>query len=192
NIVIPFVDRLKDDKTSFSRTKHSFVDQIIPAIVSSLVEGYRNELATFTPAHDAYGESRGIFFYQVKQTLVQPPPSPVGGPGLSVPTFDAVFTPLPGSGNPLYPQSVYEQFVNGPIFGYGPECGTITTFFNYTFTWPRFVVGNITLYEPLGGGNTMTGGHFAKTMEFIDVHGITATVAEIQGTFPPVDCSTFA
>ncbi|KAG8698850.1 hypothetical protein FRC09_006991 [Ceratobasidium sp. 395] len=186
SVMIPYVDRLKNNKTSFSCTKYTFADQVIPATVSSLIEGYRNEPATFTPSHDAYDVNQGVRFYQVKQTVVSPPPSPVGGPGLSVPIFDAWFRPLLGSEDPPHPQSIYESFVNGPIFGDGPKCGAITTFFNYTFTWPQFVLGNVTLYGPPAGDNTAIEGHFPKTMEFINVPGMTATVAEIQVTATPL------
>lgn len=40
--------------------------------MSSLVEGYRNELASFTPAHDAYADNQGRLFFQVKQDIVPP------------------------------------------------------------------------------------------------------------------------
>jgi hypothetical protein len=122
----------------------------------------------------------------------------VGGPGVSVPTFDALFAPLLASQTPQYPQSVYEGLTNGPIFGYGLKCGMvrnatlkihfgftqallqITSYYNYTFTNPVFVIGNVTLYGPVGGDNTGIKAHFPKTMQFTNVHGITATIAEIQ------------
>ncbi|KAG8770467.1 hypothetical protein FRC12_004236 [Ceratobasidium sp. 428] len=202
SFIIPNVDRLNNNKTSFSRTVYTFTDQVIqqiasresgtlnhlqviPSIVSSVIEGYRNEIATFTPSHDAYGVNQDVFSYQVKQTVVPPLPNPVSGPGVSVPIFDAWFKPLPRSEDPTYSQGFYESLVNGPIFGYGPKCGTITTFFNYTFTWPQFVLGNVTLYGSPAGDNTAIESHFPKTMEFINVPGMTATVAEIQVTATP-------
>ncbi|KAG8698814.1 hypothetical protein FRC09_007016 [Ceratobasidium sp. 395] len=84
SVIIPGVDRLKNNKTSFLRTKCTFTDQAIPATVSSLIEGYQNELATFTPSHDAYGVNQGVRFYQVKQTVV--------------PTFELFSRPAPLAG----------------------------------------------------------------------------------------------
>ncbi|KAF8593545.1 hypothetical protein BDV93DRAFT_566425 [Ceratobasidium sp. AG-I] len=185
-VIIPFVDRLKNGKSPFSLSKYTFTDQIIPSAVSSLVEGYQNELASFTPAHEAYASDQGVLSFAVKQDIVPTPPLPVGGPGFSVPVFDATFTPLPTSQTPKYPQSMYEDILNGPIFGYGPECGTLQTFFNFTFTYAIFVTGDVTLYAPATGIKT----HFPKTMQFTNVPGVTVTIAEIQGTFPPVSCES--
>ncbi|QRV72585.1 hypothetical protein RhiJN_00599 [Ceratobasidium sp. AG-Ba] len=182
SIIIPNVDRLKDGKTSFVRSKYTFTDQAIPSIVSWAVEGYRNEVASFNPPHEAFGASQQVYFSQVKKTIVPTPPPPVGGPGLSQPIADALFMKLHSSELPQYPQSVYERLVNGPIFGDGLGCGTITTFFNYTFANPTFVLGNMTLYA----------GYLPETRDFINVHGLSVTVTEIQGTFPPVDCKSLA
>ncbi|KAF8607844.1 hypothetical protein BDV93DRAFT_519843 [Ceratobasidium sp. AG-I] len=191
-VAIPFVDRLQNNKTGFQLSKYNFVDQIVPATVASLVEGYRNELASFKPSDSAFASNGDVMSFQVQQEILAPPPAPVGGPGLSVPTFEAVYTQLSGSQTPQYSQAIYESLTSTPIFGYGLACGTITTFFNYTFTMPRFVVGNITLYGPVGGDSMGIATHFPSTMEFTNVPGITATVAEIQGTFPPTPCKNLA
>jgi hypothetical protein len=53
-IQVPFVDQLNDGKTAFKLTAYTYQDQLIPALVGSLTQGFTIIPATFEPTNAPY------------------------------------------------------------------------------------------------------------------------------------------
>lgn len=175
-LYLPYVDVLGGGQRPFKRNIKTYMDQLIPTLVSGLTQFVNAEVAIFDPAHAAYKPSGGN---TVSLAVSQGIANPIDGPGVVNPLYQAVFSRT--SSSPIT-EAKFRSMLAQPFYtNPGTGCNLVTFYYNYTNANPGFVTGNAQTFTPLLRSST----------DHRNAYGYTAATQWVLPSVP-VDCKTFA
>lgn len=150
---------------------------LIPALVSTLVEGIELRLGNFLPPNAAYqSDGSGGFFANSKWVVA---PNPISGPGVYPEAMDTAFK---HTSEPRYSFDFWSRVVNQPVILKGVmigQCQQNSFFFNESSAAVQFLSGNVTLGPAASGAGILKGVLQGK---YEDVHGFSACAQNVGFT----------
>lgn len=158
---------------------------VVPALVSSLVDGIALRLGDFLPANAAYEcDDNGECHANSKWVFLG---NELSGPGVYVEAIEIAFK---NTSVPLYSLGFLSDVINQPLILKGVmtgKCQQNSYFFNETTAQVQFRSGDVTLF-PGASGIGLTKGSLQG--EYTGMHGFSACAQNVG--FTARDCKDFA
>lgn len=189
-VILPYIDRLGDGKTPFSKTAVGFIGGtngntlggVVPSLVGTIASagGYPLFTAIMDPDNAPYASIAGRQFYG--NTKLDVIPNSISGPGVEPAAVDILFQSASG-----YSASFVKQILNQPAILPSGMCQRNQYRFNETFADVTQRTGSATLYSP-EVPSALTGGPTASKTYYGS--GISAVAEQVM--FNAEDCTTAA